>query len=88
MSHVMMPIDNFFRSAARWPDRIAVEINDGADQRKITYGDLAKSVNALANALQTIDPRRKAVLAFAPIIVSSIFLAGLQPMLLAKYGCR
>ncbi|MDA8536624.1 AMP-binding protein [Alphaproteobacteria bacterium] len=56
MSHVMMPIDNFFRSAARWPDRIAVEINDGADQRKITYGDLAKSVNALANALQTIDP--------------------------------
>ena len=56
MSHVMIPIDNFFRSAARWPDRIAVEINDGADQRKITYGDLAKSVNALANALQTIDP--------------------------------
>ncbi|MGB2073210.1 MAG: class I adenylate-forming enzyme family protein [Candidatus Puniceispirillaceae bacterium] len=56
MSHVMMPIDNFFRSAARWPDRIAVEINDGADQRKITYGNLAKSVNALANALQTIDP--------------------------------
>ena len=51
MSHVMMPIDNFFRSAARWPDRIAVEINDGADQRKITYGDLAYSVNALANAL-------------------------------------
>ena len=56
MSQVMMPIDNFFRSAARWPDRIAVEINDGADQRKITYGNLAKSVNALANALQTIDP--------------------------------
>ena len=52
----MMPIDNLFRSAARWPDRIAVEINDGADQRKITYGNLAKSVNALANALQTIDP--------------------------------
>jgi acyl-CoA synthetase (AMP-forming)/AMP-acid ligase II len=52
----MMPIDNFFRSAARWPDRIAVEINDGVDQRKITYGDLAQSVNALANALQTIDP--------------------------------
>ena len=52
----MMPIDNFFRLAARWPDRIAVEINDGADQRKITYGNLAKSVNALANALQTIDP--------------------------------
>jgi acyl-CoA synthetase (AMP-forming)/AMP-acid ligase II len=52
----MMPIDNFFRSATRWPDRIAVEINDGADQRKITYGDLARSVNALANALQTIDP--------------------------------
>ena len=46
----MMPIDNFFRSAARWPNRIAVEINDGADQRKITYGDLSKSVNALANA--------------------------------------
>ena len=56
MSHVMMPIDNFFRSAARWPDRIAVEINDGADQRKITYGNLAKSVNALANALQPVVP--------------------------------
>ena len=52
----MMPIDNFFRSAARWPNRIAVEINDGVDQRKITYSDLAQSVNALANALQTIDP--------------------------------
>ena len=56
MSQVMMPIDNFFRSAACWPDRIAVEISAGSDQRKISYRDLAASVNALASALQAIDP--------------------------------
>ncbi|HAE09210.1 MAG TPA: long-chain fatty acid--CoA ligase, partial [Alphaproteobacteria bacterium] len=52
----MMPVDNFFRSAARWPDRIAVEISNGADQRSISYAELAASVNALAAGLQTIDP--------------------------------
>ena len=56
MSQVMMPIDNFFRSAARWPDRIAVEISNGANQRSISYAELAASVNALAAGLQTIDP--------------------------------
>lgn len=53
---VMMPVDNFFRSADRWPDRIAVEILDGDSIQKITYAALAASVNALATALQAIDP--------------------------------
>jgi len=57
MSQVMMPVDNFFRSAARWPDRIAVEISNGADQRSISYAELAASVNALAAGLQTIDQK-------------------------------
>ena len=52
----MMPIDNFFRAAARWPDRPAVEISTEREQRKISYQDLANQVNALAVALQTIDP--------------------------------
>ncbi|MEL0294518.1 MAG: class I adenylate-forming enzyme family protein, partial [Alphaproteobacteria bacterium] len=53
---VMVPVDNFFRSADRWPDRIAVEILDGDSIQKITYAALAASVNALATALQAIDP--------------------------------
>ena len=56
MSQAMMPIDNFFRAAQRWPNRIAVEISDKIEQRKITYHDLASQVNALATALQAIDP--------------------------------
>ncbi len=48
----MLPIEHFFRAAARFPDRIAVE--DGESQ--ITYADLARRTNALAAALQSIDP--------------------------------
>ena len=46
----------FFRAAARWPDRPAVEISTEKEQRKISYQNLANQVNALAVALQTIDP--------------------------------
>jgi fatty-acyl-CoA synthase len=56
VSQVMMPIDNFFRSAARWPDRVAVEILDDNGLKRISYDVLAASVNALAAALQQIDP--------------------------------
>jgi fatty-acyl-CoA synthase len=52
----MMPIDNFFRAAALWPDRPAVEISTEKEQRKISYQNLANQVNALAVALQAIDP--------------------------------
>ena len=52
----MLPIDNFFRAAAQWPERIAVEISAGREQSKISYQNLANQVNALAVALQTIDP--------------------------------
>ena len=52
----MLPIDNFFRAAARWPNRLAVEISTEKEQRKISYQDLANQVNALAVALQAIDP--------------------------------
>ena len=53
----MMPIDNFFRAAARWPDRPAVEISTGKELRKISYKNLANQVNALAAALQKIDSK-------------------------------
>lgn len=56
ISQIMMPIDNFFRAAARWPDRPAVEISTDKEQRKISYQNLANQVNALAVALQKIDP--------------------------------
>ena len=56
MSRIMMPVDNFFRSARRWPKRIAVEILKNDRVQTISYGDLAQTVNALAAALQAIDP--------------------------------
>ena len=55
MSRIMMPVDNFFRSARRWPKRIAVEILENDRVQTIAYEDLAQSVNALAAALQVID---------------------------------
>ena len=51
-----MPIDNFFRAAARWPDRPAVEISTENEKHTISYQYLANQVDALAVALQTIDP--------------------------------
>jgi acyl-CoA synthetase (AMP-forming)/AMP-acid ligase II len=48
----MLPIDHFLRAAARFPDRIAIK--DGA--REMTYAELARQTNALACALQEIDP--------------------------------
>ena len=48
----MLPIDHFLRAAQRFPDRIAVKDGD----TKITYAELARQTNALAAALQDIDP--------------------------------
>ncbi|WNK00960.1 AMP-binding protein [Thalassospiraceae bacterium LMO-JJ14] len=48
----MLPIDHFFRAAQRFPDRIAVR----SGEIDITYADLARRTNALAAALQAIDP--------------------------------
>ena len=48
----MLPIEHFHRTAVRFPDRVAVK--DGATE--ITYADLARRTNALAAALQEIDP--------------------------------
>lgn len=55
----MMPIDHFHRAARLWPERIAVEIDAavaGDGPSAITYGELARRVNALAAAFQAIDP--------------------------------
>ena len=49
----MLPIDHFFRAAQRFPGRIAVRDN----QTDITYAELAERTNALAAALQSIDPK-------------------------------
>ncbi len=48
----MLPYEHFLRAAVRFPDRVAVR--DGATE--ITYAELARRVNALAAALQEIDP--------------------------------
>ena len=47
-----LPIDHFFRAAAAAPDRIAIKDGDFT----LTHGDLASRVNAVAAALQDIDP--------------------------------
>lgn len=48
----MLPIDHFLRAAQRFPDRIAVKDGD----TEMTYAELARRTNALAAALQDIDP--------------------------------
>ncbi|MBO6946447.1 MAG: AMP-binding protein [Rhodospirillales bacterium] len=48
----MLPIDHFLRAAQRFPDRIAVKDGD----MEMTYAELARQTNALAAALQDIDP--------------------------------
>ena len=57
MPQTMLPIDNFFRAAACWPDRTAVEISTENEERKISYYDLVNQVNALAAALQAVDQK-------------------------------
>lgn len=49
----MYPIDFFWRAAARWPHRIAIDAPEGS----ICYADLAAQVAALATALVEIDPK-------------------------------
>jgi len=48
----MYPIDFFFRAVRQYGDRIAVEAPAG----KLTYKQMAERVNALATALQSLDP--------------------------------
>ena len=48
----MLPIDHFFRRAALSPDAIAVV----EGERQISFAELARMANALAAALQSIDP--------------------------------
>ncbi len=49
----MHPIDFFWRSAERWPSRIAIDAPEGL----IPYSRLARDVAALAAALVKIDPQ-------------------------------
>lgn len=49
----MYPSDFFFRAAQRYPEHIAIESRASA----ISYGELARKVNAVAYALQQMDPR-------------------------------
>ena len=88
MSHVMMPIDNF--SDRRHSGQIGLPLKSmmGRISAKSLMVILPSRSMRWQMRFRPLIPRRKAVLAFAPIIVSSIFLAGLQPMLPAKYGCR
>lgn len=49
---MMYPIDFFWRAAARWPERIAIDTPRGT----IRYDALAAQVSALAAALVGLDP--------------------------------
>lgn len=49
----MYPIDFFFRASKLYPDRIALQ----SKTLTLTYRELASKVNALASALQAIDPQ-------------------------------
>ncbi len=53
---MMAPVDNFFRAAALWPDRVAVEIAHADRIEQISYATLAEMVRAVATGLQSIDP--------------------------------
>ncbi len=53
---MMTPIENFFRAAALWPDRAAVEIAHIDRIEQISYAALADMVRAVAAGLQSIDP--------------------------------
>jgi len=94
MSHVMMPIDNFFRliifSGQRRDGQIGLPLKSamGRINAKSPIKILPLWLMRWHARFRQLIHCRKAALAFAPIIVSNIFLAGLQPMLLAKYGCR
>jgi len=55
LANNLLPIEHFLTAAKRWPERIAVK--DGPCQ--VTYGELAWQVNALAAAMQSIDPARQ-----------------------------
>ncbi len=47
----MFPIDFFWRAAARWPDRTAIDAPEG----RVSYARLAADVAALAAALRALD---------------------------------
>ena len=53
---MMLPIENFFRAASLWPERVAVEIVHPESCQQISYVTLADMTRALAAGLQAIDP--------------------------------
>ena len=52
----MVPIDNFSRAAALWPDRAAVEISHVDRIEQINYAKLADMVRTVVAGLKSIDP--------------------------------
>ncbi|MGB4010048.1 MAG: class I adenylate-forming enzyme family protein, partial [Zwartia sp.] len=70
----MYPIDFFFRSAKLYPERIALQSRSCT----LTYQALAEKVNALATALQAIDPHpqtRVAICAANTVDHATVILA-------------
>jgi acyl-CoA synthetase (AMP-forming)/AMP-acid ligase II len=53
----MLPIDNFFRAAALWPDRVAFEIAYADGCQQISYAAQAHMTRAMAAGLQAINPQ-------------------------------
>ena len=52
---MMLPIDNFFWTAALWPDRVAFEIADADRCQQISYAALADMTRSMAAGLQAIE---------------------------------
>ncbi|OYU98502.1 MAG: long-chain fatty acid--CoA ligase [Burkholderiales bacterium PBB5] len=74
----MYPIDFFWRAAAAWPARTAIDAPEGP----ITYATLAAQVRALAAALLAIDPQPQSRVALCAPNTAQHLLA-----LLATLAC-
>ncbi|MEK6323201.1 MAG: amino acid adenylation domain-containing protein [Acidobacteriota bacterium] len=81
----------FERAAARWPERIAVDVPPGIgrpDRRLVTYRDLAGQCDALAGLLRTFVTRECVVAILLPRCTEHLYRSQLAVMKAgAAYAC-
>jgi non-ribosomal peptide synthetase-like protein len=81
----------FNRAAARWPDRIAIDVppgTDRAERRTVTYAALARQARCLADSLQPLVTGECIVVIHLPRDTPAIFAAQLAVLQAgAAYTC-
>ena len=82
---MMAPIDNFFRAAALWPDRAAVEIGHVDRIEQIGYASLPTWCGPWRRDCSLSTRIHKAVLAFVPIIILNICWDGWDVLRQGKF---